>query len=138
MFIGRERSKRSPRSNGAKRKLVSRTIAGNIALRWSASRAICSWVYKHSAPTEPACCLIAALYSLWSIESSSGLLSKGFDNTTIHEITRTNTNSSSCLFVKFRGSLFLLVAANIAARSKSHRGTCRSGAKRIRRACVPR
>src|SRR5216684_2597348 len=38
---------------GAKRKAVSGTIAGNIALRWSAGLRIQRRIYKHSAPLEP-------------------------------------------------------------------------------------
>jgi hypothetical protein len=54
MFIERAgKEKVLPRSSGAKLKHVSRTSAGNIALRWSAGRAVTSAFYKHSAPLEP-------------------------------------------------------------------------------------
>ena len=43
-----------------KRKAVSRTIAGNIALRWSAGLGIHSRIYKHSVPPEPGSYLVAA------------------------------------------------------------------------------
>jgi len=36
---------------------VSRTIAGNIALRWSAGRCY-KVIYKHLAPLEPERCLV--------------------------------------------------------------------------------
>jgi hypothetical protein len=57
MFLERKLQKDSPRSGGAKRKPISNIfIAANIALLWSAGPGVLSWIYKHSAPPEPAYC----------------------------------------------------------------------------------